>query len=333
VSDAASPFSFDPSPSIEAPQSSRRVASFWRRFFAFSIDGVIIGVLGSLVGLFFFDDLARLGLWGRFVGFLILIPYFTLFESRIGDGQSIGKRLLAIRVVNAQGKAISLEESILRYSVFAIPVFLNSLALPITRTPWFITPLLAILVFGVGGATLYLMTFNRNTRQGLHDLALGTYVVEAGQTGPVAASSIWKFHWVILGLLVVVLTLTATILERKIVGLGVFLQLLQDVRLIENMNGVQQAGAQDLNQGNLGTNAHERFLVITVFVPPGSANGPAFADEVAKTILSNDRTAAQHDRLRIVITSSYDLGFASGWRSNSFVHTPTEWNERIAGIS
>ena len=294
---------------------------------------MILGVLGFLIGLFFFDDLARLGPWGRFVGFLILLPYFTLFESRVGDGQSIGKRLLGIRVVNAHGAPTSLEESLLRYSIFAIPVFLNSLALPITRTPWFIAPLLAILVFGVGGATLYLLTFNRNTRQGLHDLALGTYVVEAGQTGPVASISIWKFHWVILGSLVIVLTLTATILERKIAGLGVFPQLLQDVQLLENMNGVQRAGVQDLYQSNFGANVHERFLVITVFVGPGSANGPAFADEVAKTILSGDRTATQYDRLRIVITSGYDLGFASGWRSNSFVHTPTEWNERVAGIS
>jgi hypothetical protein len=99
------------------------------------------------------------------------------------------------------------------------------------------------------------------------------------------------------------------------------------------MSGVQRAGAQDLHQSNFGTNAHERFLVITVFVTPESANGPAFADEVAKNILSNDRIAAQYDRLRIVITCGYDLGFASGWRSNSFVHTPAEWNERIAGLS
>ena len=333
MSDAASPFSFDPPPSEQASQSPRRVASFWRRFFAFFIDGIIVAVLGFLIGLFFFDDLARLGPWARFVGFLILLPYFTLFESRIGDGQSIGKRLLGIKVVNSQGESISLEESLLRYSIFAIPVFLNSLALPITRTPWFINPLLAILIFGVGGSTLYLLIFNRNTRQGLHDLALGTYVVEAGQTGPVAMGNIWKFHWFILGSLVFVLILTATILERKIAGLGVFPQLLQDVGLVESMSGVQRAGAQDLHQSNFGTNAHERFLVNTVFVTPESANGPAFADEVAKNILSNDRIAAQYDRLRIVITCGYDLGFASGWRSNSFVHTPAEWNERIAGLS
>jgi uncharacterized RDD family membrane protein YckC len=333
LSESASPFPFDPPPSVQAPQLLRHVASFWRRFFAFLLDGIIINVLGSIIGLFFFDSLSRLGPWGRFVGFLVVLPYFAFFESRLGDGQSIGKRLLGLRVVNSHGTTISLEESLLRYFVFAIPIFLNSLALPISRTPWFVFPLLAILVFGVGGATLYLLIFNRNTRQGLHDLAAGTYVVEARQTGPVEANGIWKFHWIILGSLALVLTPAAAILGKKFTESGVFPQLLQDVRLIEIMDGAQRAGAQDAHRINVGSSDRERTLVITIFVTPDSPDGQAFADQIAKTILENDRTSEQYARLNIVIMHGYDLGFASGWRSNSFSLTPAEWNQRIAGTS
>jgi hypothetical protein len=40
----------------------------------------------------------------------------------------------------------------------------------------------------------------------------------------------------------------------------------------------------------------------------------------------------QYNRLTITISHGYDLGFASGWRSNNFSHTPAEWKQRIAAI-
>jgi len=48
-------------------------------------------------------------------------------------------------------------------------------------------------VFGLGGALVYLYVFNRRTRQSLHDLAAGTFVVAARHSGGIR-ERIWRPH-------------------------------------------------------------------------------------------------------------------------------------------
>ncbi len=196
-------FAFDPPPVAETLTATRSIGSFWRRFFAFFVDSLILGIIGFTLGAIFFDTLSQLGPWGKLLGFLIAVPYFAVTESNVGGGRSLGKRLLRLRVVDAQGNTLPFEHSFARYTVFAAPFFLNKLALPVSKTPWVVFILLGVIVFGVGGATLYLLIFNRNTRQGLHDLAVGSYVVRAGDTGPVETKPFWKPHRVIAGSLLV----------------------------------------------------------------------------------------------------------------------------------
>jgi hypothetical protein len=38
---------------------------FWRRLFAFCLDGLLLGALGAGIGLFAYDGLAALGDWRR----------------------------------------------------------------------------------------------------------------------------------------------------------------------------------------------------------------------------------------------------------------------------
>ena len=48
--------------------------------------------------------------------------------------------------------------------------------------------------------------------------------------------------------------------------------------------------------------------------------------------LGDGQIAQQYRRLTVTITHGYDLGIASGWQSNSFTHTLTEWKQRTAAI-
>lgn len=89
-----------------------------------------------------------------------------------------------MQVVDVHGNTISFLKSLVRYAVFAVPYYLNEISLPVTRTPWIVTSLIAVVIFAVGGATLYLVLFNRHTRQGIHDLAAGSYVADADKMGP-----------------------------------------------------------------------------------------------------------------------------------------------------
>jgi uncharacterized RDD family membrane protein YckC len=301
----------------------------WRRFLAFAIDGIITGLVVSLVTLPFFDALSRLGPWGRLIGLLITLPYFAILDSRVGNGQTLGKRLLRVQVVDKEGATISIAKSVLRYALFAIPFFANGIVLPTSRTPWIVSVLLTVITFGMGGAILYLLLFNRRTKQGLHDVAAGTYVADASKTGTLHLQPIWKIHWVILGSLFLIFSVGGAILSSKLTRSGPFPQLVEDIRLIEGIEGVQAAGVQDLTWTNWGSGEKTTIFVINVYWTGKSDEDEAFADQVSKLILGRDAKVREHDQLRVTLIRGYDLGIAHTQVAHTYQHTPAEWNVRL----
>jgi uncharacterized RDD family membrane protein YckC len=329
----APPLSGDPLPLVGTLPPDRTIGSLWRRIVAFFVDGIIIGIAGNVLALPFFETFSRLGPWGRLVGFCMALPYFAILDSTIGHGQTLGKRWLHLQVVDVHGNTVSFWKSLVRYALIAVPYYLNGIALPVTRTPWIVSFLISVVIFALGGATFYLVFFNRHTRQGIHDLAVGSYVAEADKIGPLKTQAIWKVHWLILGSLLVFISVGTAILGKKIAEWGPFPQMLQDVRLIENMEGVQQAGVQDLTQSNWGGGEMKKIFVINVFWTGKSGDEEAFASRVARVILQNDPKVQEHDLLRIVIFRGYDIGIANARVSHFFEHSPAEWNARLFGTS
>jgi uncharacterized RDD family membrane protein YckC len=307
----------------------RAVGALWRRAVAAIADGIIVGIAGNIVAFPFFQTFSRLGTWGHLVGFCLALPYFAILNSKIGDGQTLGKRWMHLQVVDANGNTISFERSILRYAVLAVAYYLNGLPLPVTRTPWIVSSLISFLVAVLGGATLYLILFNRHTRQGVHDLAAGSYVADADVIGPLKIRPIWRMHWVILGGLFILVFVAGKIFEDRVSKWAPFPQMLEDVRLVENMKDVQQAGVQDLNWRGSGTARSERIFVVNVFWTGRQSDDEEFANDVAKQIIQNDPKAEGYDVLRITIIHGYNLGIAQAQRSNAFERTPAEWKARL----
>lgn len=111
-----------------------KFAGFWRRFVAYSIDGLIISmvfiILAAISGIAFFagamsgknsawisamTDPERLGSIGiAVVGFytLLFIAYFTYFLGL--NGRTPGKKLLGLQVVSVEGHPISFGTAFLR---------------------------------------------------------------------------------------------------------------------------------------------------------------------------------------------------------------------------
>ena len=321
----------DPLPLILNPAAERAIGSPWRRIIALVVDGIIVALPVILVGIPFFEPLSHLGPWGRLVGLCLALPYFAILNSAIGNGQTMGKRWMHLQVVDKDGKTISFRKSVLRYFLFAVPYYLNQIELPITRTPWVVSALVSLVIFGVGGATFYLVLFNRHTRQGIHDLAAGTHVADTRKTGPLSIQPIWKTHWVILCSLLVLLVLGTGALGKKLAKWGSFPQLLEDVRAVEGLEGVQSAGAQDMTNTNFGTGAKQKILVLNVIWTGQSTEESAFADQVARLILQRDPNVHEHDLLRVTMIRGYDLGIAHARVSRFYQHTPEEWNSRLVG--
>jgi uncharacterized RDD family membrane protein YckC len=291
-----------------------------------------------------------MGPWGPLVGLCLALPYLGILNSTIGNGQTLGKRLMHIRVVDRNGKTIPFWKSVVRYGVFAIPYFLNEPLLPTTRTPWIVSVVISVAVFGIGGVSLYLVIFNRRTRQGIHDLAAGSYVAEADKDGALRIRPTWPFHWVILGALVGSLFVGTGALNDRLAQWRPFPQLLEDARLVEGMEGVQAAGVEDVSWPTSNSGEKRTSLVINVYWAGKSTGNPLteslpqittegwaekqpIADQVAKLILGHDSTVKEHDSFKVVVIRGYDIGIAHAQISYSYEHTPTEWNTRLFGAS
>src|SRR4051812_31819978 len=103
----------------------RPIAGFWRRLGAFCLDCLLLAAIGLAVGFFLTDEFVRLGPWGRLLGFSVALTYFGTLNSVLMGGQTLGKRLLKIKVVAKSGTPLSVPKSLLRFLPLGAPWFLN----------------------------------------------------------------------------------------------------------------------------------------------------------------------------------------------------------------
>lgn len=141
-------------------------AGFWIRWLALLIDNAILsiagGILGGCCGFFigFFGALARAGksetqvlaaVLGGLLGALIQAAYFTILTWRYG--QTLGKKLLNLRVVTTEYQPLSFGRAFLRE---VIGKFIST-----------------VLLF-IG----FLWVAWDEKKQALHDKLAGTYVIK-----------------------------------------------------------------------------------------------------------------------------------------------------------
>ena len=126
-------------------------AGFWIRFVAIFIDGILLGIVTSIINAAFNGNTS-----GRFgLQTLLGVVYYTFFWSSASPwpGQTIGSKLLNIRVIKTDGSDLSITQALVRYVGFVISA-------------------LCLLIGLIWAA------FDPN-KQGWHDKIAGTYVVRA----------------------------------------------------------------------------------------------------------------------------------------------------------
>jgi uncharacterized RDD family membrane protein YckC len=176
-----------------------RVAALWRRFLAFLLDLAIMGLPALGVGLLFFDEASALEEWGRLIGLALTLLYFGFFDSRLGGGQSPGKRLFQVKVVREDATLLLPAMAALRALILFTPFYLNGVPLDAEASPALLC-LVAFLFFGLVLSVTYLLVFDR-LRRSLHDLATGAVVVDARAVQLPLLEPVWKGHWIVVGAL------------------------------------------------------------------------------------------------------------------------------------
>ena len=312
------------------------ICGFWRRLFAFVIDVTILGVVGIGIGALFYDSLAELGGWGRLLGFSVALLYFGLLNSSICGGQTIGKRILKIKVINIDQKTISVPKSILRFMILGIPYFLNGALIPpeiLINT--FVSLLLGIVVFFGCGAIIYLFIFNRNTRQSLHDLITGTYVVNISSEAALPAEPIWKGHLAIVGTLFVAVIVLITIVIPKFASKEPFSDLLAVQKDIQE-SGLVHVATVTVGKSsgtNLSTDGggkwESTYFATNAVLRHRPTDYDTVTTKIASIIFDTYPQIMEKNSVVINATYGYDIGIASAWNSQRVQHTPQEWKELL----
>ena len=297
------------------------IAGFWRRIGAFVIDLLILALLGYVLGLLMDDTLIQLGAWGRALGFVIAVGYFGVQESRLCNGQTMGKRLLSIAVVDTQGQALSLPQSLLRAAVFSLPVSLNNAQLP-TDTGMVLTFLLMLIIFAGSLSFAYFLIFNRATRQTPYDLLVGALVVKTDfDAQPI--EPIWRGHYAVASALIASVLLLLFVTTKVWLPPQIGVQLTTVRTAIESEPEVMRAWiSTNLPQNNLP--ARHSFLAINVLLDNRSIDNPELAKKLATMAVFADASVAEKDIILVQLTYGYDIGFSSFWRAQSYNFTPAD---------
>ena len=321
-------------------------AGFWRRAGAFAIDCLILGCIGIALGSLLTEQLVALGPWGRLLGFLISLVYFGLLDSKLSGGQTPGKRLLKIRVQDAEGEALSVGRSLLRFMPLGVAWFPNNaqLSASMYALPW--VSLISMAIFGLGLSLLYLLVFNRPSRQSVHDLLVGAFVVKRTEAGPqekvqkhlqtqspaaLSAHAPKRLHLGVCASLIAMAGLAPLVLLPSATS-EPFAQLLQ---LQQAVNAEPWLRRSIVDQGesfsSTGDSANAgakrfQFLSIAAFCNDSAdVENPQYARRLAHLALATHPGAGDMNLIQVRLLHGYDIGIASAWRHRQFTHSPAVW--------
>jgi uncharacterized RDD family membrane protein YckC len=274
---------------------------------------------------------------GRFIGFVVALLYFGLLNSRFGGGQTLGKRLFDIRVVDRDGQTLSPVRSILRFTVIAVPYFLNGLSFdvdPASAGPldYLLGGVLIFVIFGGLGAIIYLFVFNRRTRQSLHDLVVGSFVVRATPVAAVIDFSTPRFHLIIVVALVLILPSVGIWVIQKSNLIEPLKPLTELQSTLESQLHIRQVSVVmgRTTTATLGGRASTTsYLEVNAQANEAQEDLNALLSLIAGIVLRLHPDLLGNQILAVQAQRSFDLGIAGWSQSSREAHDPAGWREKL----
>ncbi len=325
------------SPGRAKGREDRLISGFWRRLSAFIIDAAVLAATGFLAGRIFFDFLAGTGPYGRLIGFVIAMLYFSLLNSSVAGGRTIGKRILKIRVVDGKGRPISPARSFIRFLIAGSPFFLNGAMIPPGAM---LNPLVSLLIglvfFFIGGSILYLYIFNYRTRQSLHDLVVGSYVVRTGSAQEMTAPPVWKGHFAAVGLIFAAVVVFTTVVVPGVMGTESFAELLALQTRIRDTGLVNAAavtsGVMYTSKagGAVKEKTEKTYLSIHAVLKERPADYDRIINILASIVMDRYAPVMEKDSVIVNVAYGYDIGIWSSWIRQRRQLSPGEWKKLLS---
>lgn len=160
------------------------LASFGKRLLSWIIDLVIIYIYCYVVIMFFYGEVFGWRLGSDFkrtfellvILFTVVLPvmfYHFLFEY-FANGQSIGKKIMGLKVINKEGASATLGQLLIR-SLLYIPNYFLIIILSIDSTIYLIFVMVFLFVFSIPDGLCALI--NKQSQK-IGDIAAGTIVID-----------------------------------------------------------------------------------------------------------------------------------------------------------
>ena len=302
-----------------------------RRFFAFLIDSLIIVLFGKLLGLLFGDFFIELGDLGKIVGFIVVLFYFGIGNSKILNGQTVAKKLLKIRVVGKSSEAISVQKSFLRTIPFAAYILLNGL--PVSDSAdLYPSLILGTILFSIPVLETYFIIVNNKSLQSLHDMIAKTFVVSVKSEGNIniANQKVFLYVGIALPILILIVTIvgSATVSNKliyvtdmqKIISVASHELPISSISMYRN-----KTTTTNLN----GETTQVKLIEVTATKINKDENDTLLAIKIAKVIFDSGFKFEDGETLSITIIYGYDIGIASNYFSNKFNDSIENWKKVI----
>jgi len=306
------------------------ITPFINRVGAYLLDGIILGIVGSIIGFSFENYFVSIGNNGLFVGLAIALLYFTISNSKLLNGQTIGKRILKIQVVDKEGNTLQIDKSFYRALILCVPYFTINLHIPGIVEGSALYMIKSMIIFTLLLGIIIMYCFNKGTRQSIHDILVGSYVASVVRTEtPAVLPSVTRYAYYIWGgFMVVIIGISLLFTKAESSSLGSVLNLHKSLSRID---GVIHAGISNNARTVYGKEksvTHSIQATLWVAKLPKDLND--FEKEktvrlTAKTILEEEPTINNIDLIVITLVRGFNIGIAKSNFSYSIGKTPDEW--------
>lgn len=184
---------------------------------------------------------------------------------------------------------------------------------------------LSLIIFGGLFSILYLYIFNRVTRQSLHDLVVGTYVVNANVKKQ-DLEKVWNVHLIIVAVLFLVAAVVPAF-TTQLAQSEPFKGMLAVQSGLTNDPNVAYAtissGSSTFSSTNEGTKT-ATYASSQVFLKNDNVSDAGLARRLAIIVVANYPEVLQKDAIQINLIYGYDIGIASSWSNHAHNFTPHE---------
>lgn len=291
------------------------VVVFWKRIGAYFLDtAIILKIAGVLIGAAGASLWFEIGGYGIIIGAVVYLLYFGLMNSVLCKGQTIGKKLFAVKVVDRNNEYLPVGKSFLRALIFVICVyavgaFSGAMVTVLPEYHMFdiknVLPLTILLFLYFVFVLIFL--FNKN-RQTLHDFSVKSFVV--------SKENIKKLYpdktdsTVIIVSVIVALLFSVPILAGSVAAKNIFeKKTVFPDKLAKELNldvfSYAQYGEKD--NKNLG-----------IVIRTKDIDNQELADKVGNYILLMSDKASSSENINVTLKNNYNIGIYKSSKSKYY---------------